>query len=87
MHVCLSVLCCYTIIFYIRYYSNIYIVSENAICFLFQWLICEKHTDLIAFYVSQLPQDVAVAQYAAFLEDVIDTEQRHHCVELAKEAG
>uniref|UniRef100_A0A8D2ITF9 Nuclear pore complex protein n=1 Tax=Varanus komodoensis TaxID=61221 RepID=A0A8D2ITF9_VARKO len=52
-----------------------------------QRLICEKHTDLIAFYVSHLPQDVAIAQYAAFLEDVTETEQRHHCLELAKEAG
>lgn len=52
-----------------------------------QRLICEKHTDLIAFYVSHLPQDVAVAQYAVFLEDVTETDQRRHCLELAKEAG
>uniref|UniRef100_A0A8D0G5Q5 Nuclear pore complex protein n=1 Tax=Sphenodon punctatus TaxID=8508 RepID=A0A8D0G5Q5_SPHPU len=50
-------------------------------------LICEKHMDLIAFYVSHLPQELAVAQYAVFLEDVTETEQRHHCLELAKEAG
>ncbi|XP_070611775.1 nuclear pore complex protein Nup107 isoform X2 [Erythrolamprus reginae] len=62
-------------------------VSIDVLKAYIQWLICEKHTDLIAFYVSHLPQDVAVAQYAAFLEDVIDTEQRHHCLELAKEAG
>lgn len=78
---------CVVLPLYFRYYSNIYIVSQSSICFLFQWLISEKHTDLIAFYVSHLPQDVAVAQYAAFLEDVIETEQRHHCLELAKEAG
>lgn len=52
-----------------------------------QWLINEKHTDLIAFYISHLPPNVAVAQYALFLEDVTETEQRHHCLELAKEAG
>uniref|UniRef100_T1DA21 Nuclear pore complex protein n=1 Tax=Crotalus horridus TaxID=35024 RepID=T1DA21_CROHD len=62
-------------------------VSIDILKAYIQWLICEKHTDLIAFYVSHLPQDVAVAQYAAFLEDVIETEQRHHCLELAKEAG
>lgn len=55
--------------------------------FMLQRLICEKHTDLIAFYVSHLPQDVGIAQYAVFLEDVTETEQRHHCLELAKEAG
>ncbi|XP_074869384.1 nuclear pore complex protein Nup107 isoform X2 [Carettochelys insculpta] len=52
-----------------------------------QRLISEKHTDLIAFYVSHLPQELAVVQYAVFLEDVTETEQRHHCLELAKEAG
>lgn len=55
--------------------------------FILQRLISEKHTDLIAFYVSHLPQELAVAQYAVFLEDVTETEQRHHCLELAKEAG
>ncbi|XP_033017626.1 nuclear pore complex protein Nup107 isoform X2 [Lacerta agilis] len=62
-------------------------VSVDVLKTYIQWLICEKHTDLIAFYVSHLPQDVAIAQYAAFLEDVMETEQRHRCLELAKEAG
>uniref|UniRef100_A0A8C9SYL9 Nuclear pore complex protein n=1 Tax=Scleropages formosus TaxID=113540 RepID=A0A8C9SYL9_SCLFO len=52
-----------------------------------QLLISEKHTDLIAFYVSHLPQDMAVSQYAHFLESVTETEQRKHCLELAREAG
>lgn len=55
--------------------------------FILQRMMAEKHTDLIAFYVSHLPQELAVAQYAVFLEDVMETEQRHHCLELAKEAG
>lgn len=50
-------------------------------------MISEKHTDLIAFYVSHLPPELAVAQYALFLEDVTESDQRHHCLELAKEAG
>lgn len=50
-------------------------------------MISEKHTDLIAFYVSHLPSELAVAQYALFLEDVTESEQRHHCLELAKDAG
>ncbi|RMC09979.1 hypothetical protein DUI87_12769 [Hirundo rustica rustica] len=50
-------------------------------------LVSEKHTDLIAFYVSHLPPELAVAQYALFLEDVTESDQRHHCLELAKEAG
>uniref|UniRef100_A0A8D0DUY7 Nuclear pore complex protein n=1 Tax=Salvator merianae TaxID=96440 RepID=A0A8D0DUY7_SALMN len=62
-------------------------VSVDVLKTYIQWLIWEKHTDLIAFYVSHLPQDIAVAQYAGFLENVIETEQRHHCLELAKEAG
>ncbi|XP_048356645.1 nuclear pore complex protein Nup107 [Sphaerodactylus townsendi] len=62
-------------------------VEVNVLKTYIQRLICEKHTDLIAFYVSHLPEDVGIAQYAAFLEDVTETEQRHHCLELAKEAG
>ncbi|KAH0616667.1 hypothetical protein JD844_027958 [Phrynosoma platyrhinos] len=62
-------------------------VSVDVLKTYIQRLICEKHTDLIAFYVSHLPQDVAIAQYAVFLEDITETEQRHHCLELAKEAG
>ncbi|PKU48558.1 hypothetical protein llap_1186 [Limosa lapponica baueri] len=50
-------------------------------------MISEKHTDLIAFYVSHLPPELAVAQYALFLEDVTESDQRHHCLELAKDAG
>ncbi|EDM16607.1 nucleoporin 107, isoform CRA_b [Rattus norvegicus] len=49
-------------------------------------LINEKHTNLIAFYTCHLPQDLAVAQYALFLEGVTECEQRHQCLELAKEA-
>ncbi|ELK27210.1 Nuclear pore complex protein Nup107 [Myotis davidii] len=49
-------------------------------------LINEKHTNLVAFYTCHLPQDLAVAQYALFLEGVTEFEQRHHCLELAKEA-
>lgn len=52
-----------------------------------QRMISEKHTDLIAFYVSHLPPELAVAQYALFLEDITESDQRHHCLELAKEAG
>lgn len=50
-------------------------------------LVKEKQVDLIAFYVSHLPADLAVSQYAQFLEDVTETEQRKHCLELATQAG
>lgn len=43
--------------------------------------------DLIAFYVSHLPSDMAVSQYAQFLEEVTETEQRKHCLDLATQAG
>ncbi|XP_059582059.1 nuclear pore complex protein Nup107 isoform X2 [Alligator mississippiensis] len=62
-------------------------VSVEVLKTYIQRMMAEKHTDLIAFYVSHLPQELAVAQYAVFLEDVMETEQRHHCLELAKEAG
>ncbi|XP_054844769.1 nuclear pore complex protein Nup107 isoform X1 [Eublepharis macularius] len=62
-------------------------VSVDVLKTYIQRLICEKHTDLIAYYVSHLPQDVGIVQYAVFLEDVTETEQRHHCLKLAKEAG
>uniref|UniRef100_A0A672RHI8 Nuclear pore complex protein n=1 Tax=Sinocyclocheilus grahami TaxID=75366 RepID=A0A672RHI8_SINGR len=50
-------------------------------------LVKEKQVDLIAFYVSHLPADMAVSQYAQFLEEVTETEQRRHCLELATQAG
>ncbi|XP_052370418.1 nuclear pore complex protein Nup107-like [Oncorhynchus keta] len=50
-------------------------------------LMREKHVDLIAFYVSHLPSDLATAQYALFLEEVTEAEQRQRCLELAREAG
>ncbi|XP_060107665.1 nuclear pore complex protein Nup107 [Heteronotia binoei] len=62
-------------------------VAVDVLKIYVQRLICEKQTDLIAFYVSHLPQDVGIVQYAVFLEDVTEIEQRHHCLELAKEAG
>ncbi|XP_007664485.1 nuclear pore complex protein Nup107 isoform X1 [Ornithorhynchus anatinus] len=62
-------------------------VSVEVLKTYIQLLIYEKHTTLIAFYTCHLPQDQAVAQYALFLEGVTELEQRHHCLELAKEAG
>lgn len=50
-------------------------------------LVKEKQIDLIAFYVSNLPSDSAVSQYAQFLEEVTETEQRKHCLDLATQAG
>ncbi|XP_006886166.1 PREDICTED: nuclear pore complex protein Nup107 [Elephantulus edwardii] len=61
-------------------------VSVEVLKTYIQLLISEKHTNLIAFYTCHLPQDLAVAQYALFLEGVTEFEQRHHCLELAKEA-
>ncbi|NXA33693.1 NU107 protein, partial [Eudromia elegans] len=62
-------------------------VSVEVLKTYIQRMMSEKHTDLIAFYVSHLPPELAVAQYALFLEDVTESDQRHHCLELAKEAG
>ncbi|MCJ8742943.1 hypothetical protein PDJAM_G00088120 [Pangasius djambal] len=50
-------------------------------------LVKEKQAELIAFYVSHLPADVGVTQYARFLEEVTETEQRRRCLELAGQAG
>ncbi|KAK6291192.1 hypothetical protein J4Q44_G00384030 [Coregonus suidteri] len=50
-------------------------------------LMREKQVDLIAFYVSHLPSDIATAQYAHFLEEVTEANQRQRCLELAREAG
>lgn len=61
-------------------------VSIEVLKTYIQLLINEKHTNLIAFYTCHLPQDLAVAQYALFLEGVTECEQRHQCLELAKEA-
>ncbi|KAK6291196.1 hypothetical protein J4Q44_G00384070 [Coregonus suidteri] len=50
-------------------------------------LMREKQVDLIAFYVSHLPSDIGTAQYAHFLEQVTEADQRQRCLELAREAG
>lgn len=50
-------------------------------------LVKEKQVELIAFYVSHLPADMGVTQYAQFLEEVTENEQRRRCLELAEQAG
>lgn len=50
-------------------------------------LIRDQQTDLVASYVSQLPAEVAVSQYAAFLETVTQPELRPRCLQLATDAG
>uniref|UniRef100_A0AAY4EKF6 Nuclear pore complex protein n=1 Tax=Denticeps clupeoides TaxID=299321 RepID=A0AAY4EKF6_9TELE len=50
-------------------------------------LVKEKQTDLIAFYDSHLPPDIAVSQYAQYLETVMEAEQRKNCLKRAHEAG
>ncbi|KAG7454659.1 hypothetical protein MATL_G00262070 [Megalops atlanticus] len=62
-------------------------VSMDILKTYIQLLVSRRQIDLIAFYVSHLPPDMAVAQYAQFLESVTETEQRKHCLELAREAG
>uniref|UniRef100_A0A674A361 Nuclear pore complex protein n=1 Tax=Salmo trutta TaxID=8032 RepID=A0A674A361_SALTR len=62
-------------------------VSVDVLKAYISLLMKEKHVDLIAFYVSHLPPDLATAQYALFLEEVTEAEQRQRCLELAREAG
>uniref|UniRef100_A0A8K9UEL6 Nuclear pore complex protein n=1 Tax=Oncorhynchus mykiss TaxID=8022 RepID=A0A8K9UEL6_ONCMY len=62
-------------------------VSVDVLKAYISLLMREKHVDLIAFYVSHLPPDLATAQYALFLEEVTEAEQRQRCLELAREAG
>lgn len=50
-------------------------------------LIRDQQADLVASYVSQLPAEVATAQYAAFLETVTQPELRPRCLQLATDAG
>uniref|UniRef100_A0A674B2Q5 Nuclear pore complex protein n=1 Tax=Salmo trutta TaxID=8032 RepID=A0A674B2Q5_SALTR len=62
-------------------------VSVDVLKAYISLLMKEKHVDLIAFYVSHLPPDLATAQYALFLEEVTEAEQRQRCLELAREAA
>ncbi|XP_035536503.1 nuclear pore complex protein Nup107, partial [Morone saxatilis] len=50
-------------------------------------LIRDQQTELVASYVSQLPAELATAQYAAFLETVNQPELRPRCLQLATDAG
>lgn len=51
------------------------------------FLIRDQQTDLVASYVSQLPVELATAQYATFLETVNQPELRPRCLQLATDAG
>ncbi|XP_074482371.1 nuclear pore complex protein Nup107 [Sebastes fasciatus] len=50
-------------------------------------LIRDQQTDLVASYVSQLPAELGIVQYAAFLETVNQSELRPRCLQLATDAG
>ncbi|XP_078455539.1 nuclear pore complex protein Nup107 isoform X1 [Lampetra fluviatilis] len=50
-------------------------------------LMREERTELVAFYASHLPPEVAVSLYATFLEDITGTALRQHCLQLAERAG
>ncbi|XP_070784950.1 nuclear pore complex protein Nup107 [Enoplosus armatus] len=50
-------------------------------------LIRDQQNDLVASYVSQLPAELATAQYATFLETVNQPELRPRCLQLATDAG
>ncbi|XP_037617048.1 nuclear pore complex protein Nup107 [Sebastes umbrosus] len=50
-------------------------------------LIRDQQTDLVASYVSQLPAELGIVQYAAFLETVNQPELRPRCLQLATDAG
>lgn len=50
-------------------------------------LIRDQQTELVASYVSQLPAEIATAQYAIFLETVTQPELRPRCLQLATAAG
>ncbi|KAK6291197.1 hypothetical protein J4Q44_G00384080 [Coregonus suidteri] len=62
-------------------------VSVDVLKAYISLLMREKQVDLIAFYVSHLPSDIATAQYAHFLEEVTEANQRQRCLELAREAA
>lgn len=68
------------------------VLSQNEVCVdvlkaYVSLLIGDQQTNLVASYVSQLPADVAVSQYAAFLETVTEAETRPRCLQLATDAG
>uniref|UniRef100_H0VCS9 Nuclear pore complex protein n=1 Tax=Cavia porcellus TaxID=10141 RepID=H0VCS9_CAVPO len=59
-------------------------VSVEVLKTYIQLLIDEGNTHLIAFYCCHLPQDLAVAQYALFLESVTEFEHRHISLEFGR---
>lgn len=50
-------------------------------------LIKEKHSGLIAYYVSKLPPNAQVHWYAVFLEGITDKDEKQHYLDLAEDAG
>lgn len=46
-----------------------------------------RESKLVAWYVSQLPQEDQIYYYAAFLEEITDLDERATCLEAAQEAG
>ncbi|EEB10806.1 Nuclear pore complex protein Nup107, putative [Pediculus humanus corporis] len=50
-------------------------------------LIEMRESKLVAWYVSQLSQEDQIYYYAAFLEEITDSEERNACLKAAQEAG
>ena len=46
-----------------------------------------RESKLVAWYVSQLSQEDQIYYYAAFLEEITDSEERNACLKAAQEAG
>lgn len=50
-------------------------------------LIQERHVDLVALYVANVPRSHQLVLYSRFLEGIFGTEERKHCLNLAEEVG
>ncbi|XP_071392851.1 LOW QUALITY PROTEIN: nuclear pore complex protein Nup107, partial [Centroberyx affinis] len=50
-------------------------------------LVVAQQSDLVASFSSQLPAELATAQFAEYLQTVSQSEERRRCLQLAAEAG
>lgn len=56
-------------------------INENYV----QYLVDNNYKEIIAYYLSQLPNDVQVKHYSKFLQSITDNKERQQLLKLAKE--
>lgn len=56
-------------------------INENYV----QYLVENNYKEIVAYYLSQLPNEIQIKRYSKFLQGITDNKERQHLLKLAKE--